>query len=141
ADAGELADLLDAQLVGALFEQGDGFVVTASHGAVDVPAEAASASDAMGVADERMYLRKNRSGSRSESQTRDTLVRVIHARNSELSDELDRTARLAQAVARRLGMSDEDVQVVTDAALLVDLGKLAIPDAILLKAGAPTDEE
>jgi diguanylate cyclase (GGDEF)-like protein len=134
-------ELVDAHLVGALFEQGDGFVVSASHGTVELPGEAYTTSEVLHLADERMYQRKNRRSGRTEAQTRETLVRVIHARNSTLADELAQTAGLARAVAVELGLPPEDVNTIVNAAELVDLGKLAIPDAILLKPGQLTEDE
>ncbi len=47
----------------------------------------------------------------------------------------------ALAVARELGLDDEATHEVRQVALLHDIGKLAIPDAILLKPGPLTDDE
>ena len=43
----------------ALSEHGEGFAITASHGAVLLPQDAATATEAMRVVDQRMYERKN----------------------------------------------------------------------------------
>jgi HD-GYP domain-containing protein (c-di-GMP phosphodiesterase class II) len=48
---------------------------------------------------------------------------------------------LAGAVARRLGMDGEDVERIAAAALLHDIGTVAVPDSILSKPGALNDEE
>jgi HD-GYP domain-containing protein (c-di-GMP phosphodiesterase class II) len=47
----------------------------------------------------------------------------------------------AVAVARRCGLSEAEVTNVKHVALLHDIGKLSVPDAILTKAGALTDQE
>jgi putative nucleotidyltransferase with HDIG domain len=47
----------------------------------------------------------------------------------------------AAGLARALGMSDKEIQGVTTAALLHDIGKLAVPEHILSKPGALTPEE
>jgi putative nucleotidyltransferase with HDIG domain len=47
----------------------------------------------------------------------------------------------ATALARALGISESDVQRVDVAALLHDIGKLAVPDHILANAGPLTPEE
>ncbi len=52
-----------------------------------------------------------------------------------------RLVKPAQAAARVLGLSPDEVHRVGLAALLHDVGKLAIPRAILLKPGPLTDEE
>ena len=44
-------------------------------------------------------------------------------------------------IARRLGLTDEEIGHIRRGALLHDIGKMAIPDAILLKPGKLTDEE
>jgi len=50
-------------------------------------------------------------------------------------------ATWAQAVARALACSEEEVQRVYWGALLHDIGKIGVPDEILRKAGPLTDEE
>jgi putative two-component system response regulator len=52
-----------------------------------------------------------------------------------------RVGRFVGIIARELGMSDEIVELLEEASLLHDVGKLGIPDAILLKPGKLTDEE
>ena len=47
---------------------------------------------------------------------------------------------LALALARALGVSDEELPMIRRGALLHDIGKMGIPDRILLKSG-PLDEE
>ena len=48
---------------------------------------------------------------------------------------------LALAVANRLGLSEEEVLEVEQVAILHDIGKVGIPDALLQKRGPLTDEE
>src|SRR5205823_6258971 len=50
-------------------------------------------------------------------------------------------ASLAVRVARRLGLDDLSAQQIERAAELHDIGKVAVPDAILHKPGALTDDE
>jgi diguanylate cyclase (GGDEF)-like protein len=58
---GELDAGVDA-LAAALSEHGEGFALAASHGSVTMPEEAVTLTDAMGVADRRMYsLKRERS--------------------------------------------------------------------------------
>lgn len=52
-----------------------------------------------------------------------------------------RVGDLSAKIAEALGMPDEYVTQIRDAALLHDLGKIGIPDAILLKPGPLTDKE
>jgi diguanylate cyclase (GGDEF)-like protein len=50
-------------------------------------------------------------------------------------------AQLARGLAMRLGYEGEELELLTHAALLHDLGKIAIPDGILNKPGPLTPEE
>jgi len=52
-----------------------------------------------------------------------------------------RVAAIAVSIARRVGMPDSDLPALEQAALLHDLGKLAIPDAVLRKPAPLTVEE
>jgi putative nucleotidyltransferase with HDIG domain len=45
------------------------------------------------------------------------------------------------AIARKMGLSKEDINVIARGAFLHDIGKMAIPDAILLKPGKLTEDE
>jgi HD-GYP domain-containing protein (c-di-GMP phosphodiesterase class II) len=125
----------------ALAEHGEGFSVTASYGSVLVPAEAASSVEALRVADQRMYARKS-FGSRASAgrQSTDVLLRVLSERSPELGIHLDEVTELCGAVAAKLGLPEDEVVPLLQAASLHDVGKAAIPDEILNKPG-PLDAE
>jgi diguanylate cyclase (GGDEF)-like protein len=129
-----------AAAAGALREQGEGFSVGASCGVVAIPAEADSATHALQLADQRMYAAKDDSRQSSRRQTTDVLLQVLREREPELRDHLDGVAALVVGVARRLGLSAEQVDEVARAAELHDIGKIAIPDEILHKPG-PLDAD
>jgi diguanylate cyclase (GGDEF)-like protein len=124
----------------ALTEQGDGFAIGASHGAVSVPAEAVEPGEALRIADHRMYANKNSGRASARSQSRDVLLRALAERDPGLGAHINGVAALAEAVARRLGLDDEQIEHVRHAAELHDVGKVAIPDAILDKP-APLDPD
>jgi diguanylate cyclase (GGDEF)-like protein len=129
----------------ALEEQGDGFAIGASHGAVRLPREAPDASAALGLADERMYACKRASaaGRRDSAldQTRDVLLHTLRERVPDLHAHLTDVGTLAHTVAHRLGLRGEQLDETVRAAELHDVGKIAIPDAILTKPGALDEEE
>lgn len=129
----------------ALAEQGDGFAIDASHGAVTLPAEARDASAALGLADERMYACKRVSGAgRRDSalvQAHDVLLRTLRERVPDLHAHLTNVGALARTVSQRLGLPGEALDETVRAAELHDVGKIAIPDAILTKPGALDEEE
>ena len=132
-------DPLVAACVAALNERGEGFEVTTSHGAVLAPGEVTSATEALQIADRRMYARKGGRRMSAGRQSRDVLLRMLSERQPELHAHLRGTAELALAVGRELGMEAEELDEVARAAELHDLGKVAIPDEILSKPG-PLDE-
>jgi diguanylate cyclase (GGDEF)-like protein len=128
------------EIAGALREQGDGFSISASFGVVAIPDEASAPSEALRIADRRMYAQKHGRESSAGRQSRDVLLSALGARSPELVDHVADVADLASDAARILGLPGHEVDQVRRAAELHDVGKMAIPDAILLKAG-PLDED
>jgi two-component system cell cycle response regulator len=128
-----------AACLSALTERGEGFEVTASHGSVLSPEEVTDATEALQVADRRMYARKGGRRMSPGRQSRDVLLRMLSEREPDLHAHLRGTAELALSVGRELGMEPEALDEVARAAELHDLGKIAIPDEILNKTG-PLDE-
>jgi two-component system cell cycle response regulator len=135
------AKTIIALAASALSEQGEGFTVRSSHGAVILPHEARDATNALRIADQRMYAQKEDRRSSATRQTRDILLQVLHEREPELRDHLKGVARMAMGVATRLDLGVEELDEVVRAAELHDVGKMAIPDEILRKPGPLTEEE
>ena len=123
----------------ALTETGEGFAIGASYGAVMAPDEVEDATEALQLADRRMYAQKGGGRMSAGRQSRDVLLSTLTEREPELGEHLHDVAKLALAVGRELDMSPEDLDEVARAAELHDVGKVAIPDAILNKPG-PLDE-
>jgi diguanylate cyclase (GGDEF)-like protein/putative nucleotidyltransferase with HDIG domain len=73
--------------------------------------------------------------------TIEALARAIDAKDGTAENHIRRVQIYATAVARELGMTELEVQAVKTAALLHDIGKLAVPDHILAKPGPLTPEE
>jgi two-component system, cell cycle response regulator len=136
----EPVDVLVRSAASALAAEGDGFSITASYGWVALPEEAADAAEAMRLADQRMYANKNSCRASAEEQSSGVLLTALVERNPDLGDHVNGVAELAEAVAASLGLSESEVEQVRIAAALHDVGKMAIPDAILSKPG-PLDPE
>lgn len=68
------------------------------------------------------------------------LASMLDAREHQTGQHSVRVAKLAQILARAMGRSEKECQEIYEGALLHDIGKIAIPDRILLKEG-PLDEE
>jgi putative two-component system response regulator len=70
-----------------------------------------------------------------------TLANAIEARDAELHGHCERLGELAARIAERVGLSPQQIDRVRLGAVLHDVGKIAIPDRVLLKNGRFTDEE
>ena len=123
----------------ALSETGEAFTVTTGCGVVSLPNEAADVETALNLADERLYATKL--SRHAGSDTVEALMRTLHAAEPEIETHVGHVGWLARAVARELGLSAEYTDEVTRAAKLHDIGKLAMPDAILHKPAPLSDSE
>jgi diguanylate cyclase (GGDEF)-like protein len=130
-----------ADAAGALEERGENFAVSTSYGAVLLPYEASTLDYALQLADERMYSHKKGRPSLAGDQTRDVLLHIMQAKQPSLKEHSSDVAELCVRVGRRLRMSAEELDEVTRAAELHDVGKVGIPDAILDKPDTLSDAE
>ena len=81
-------------------------------------------------------LRKHENRRSSVSwETGAELLQAFEERDPSLRDRLDQVAVLARAAAERLGLSGAELDELTRAAQLHDVGKVAVPDSVLEKAG------
>jgi diguanylate cyclase (GGDEF)-like protein/putative nucleotidyltransferase with HDIG domain len=81
-------------------------------------------------------LLKERSTAAMES-----LSATVDARDAYTAGHSRRVQQLALAIGRELGLSQAELELLGHAALFHDIGKLGIPDAILLKPSGLTDDE
>jgi putative nucleotidyltransferase with HDIG domain len=78
---------------------------------------------------------------RAHRDTIAALSRTIEAKDDYTGDHTERVAATSVAMARRLGFDGEDLHAVEIGALLHDIGKIAVPEHILLKPGPLDDGE
>jgi diguanylate cyclase (GGDEF)-like protein/putative nucleotidyltransferase with HDIG domain len=71
----------------------------------------------------------------------ESLSATVDARDAYTAGHSRRVQQLALAIGRELGLSQAELDLLGHAALFHDIGKLAIPDAILLKPASLTDDE
>lgn len=79
-----------------------------------------------------------------EATRREVIRRLATAgefRDNDTGQHVERMSQYAYALALAAGMPTQEALALRDAAPLHDIGKIAIPDAILLKAGKLTDDE
>ncbi len=67
--------------------------------------------------------------------------RALDLRDKETQGHTQRVAELTQRLARVMGFSEAELVQVRRGTLLHDIGKMGVPDSILLKPGTLTDEE
>jgi diguanylate cyclase (GGDEF)-like protein len=86
---------------------------------------------------ERMTARL---GDSYESTLR-ALTRALDTRDEETEVHSQRVRRYTELLARRLGVAEDELEDMSRGALLHDIGKIGVPDAILLKPTRLTEEE
>lgn len=70
-----------------------------------------------------------------------SIARTVDAKDSNTGKHSYRVSEYAVAIAQRLGYPEKKCEALRQMALLHDIGKIGIPDAILNKPGKLTDEE
>lgn len=69
------------------------------------------------------------------------ITRAVEAKDLYTKGHSERVAKHSEMIARKMGYSDDDAKTLYIMALMHDVGKIGIPDAIINKPGALTDEE
>ncbi len=90
------------------------------------------------IEDEQRHVRQT---SDLHLATIEALARAIDAKDQTAQTHIRRVQMYAAGVARAMGLTESEVQGVKTAALLHDIGKLAVPEHILSKPGPLTQEE
>lgn len=70
-----------------------------------------------------------------------SLAKALEAKDAYTAGHSGRVARYSVLLGRRCGLPSEQIELLKQGALVHDLGKIGIPDAILNKTSALTDEE
>jgi putative two-component system response regulator len=74
-------------------------------------------------------------------ETLELLARAGEFRDDDTGQHTQRVGVMAATLAQRIGLPADQVRLIQQAARLHDIGKVAIPDAILLKPGKLSDDE
>ena len=138
-DAAQAAAAVEAGAA-ALSERGEGFKITCSAGSAEIPTEATNRSAALQLADQRMYAQKDSRRPTAAGEVEAVLIRVLNQRAPDLAEHGNAVKSLALAIGRDLGLPPGELSTLSRASELHDVGKIAIPDAILNKP-TPLDEE
>ena len=115
---------------------------------IDAGGHRLSISDWKQEADVNMYRNKvSMSGSRSLERSQnlrdiiDCIVSTVEAKDKYTAVHSERVRELSCCIAEKLGVSELTMQNLSVAAQLHDIGKIGVPDSILLKEGKLTAEE
>jgi diguanylate cyclase (GGDEF)-like protein len=130
-----------AEATRALSERGEGFEIGCSAGSAEIPLEASDGSLALQLADQRMYTQKDSRRPAPGGEVEAVLVRILQQRLPGLGMHGQAVARVAGLIADRLRLPAGERMALIRAAELHDIGKIAIPDAILDKPEPLSDEE
>lgn len=125
----------------ALSERGEGFKITCSCGSAELPSDAISRDTALQLADQRMYADKDSRRPSAGGEVEAVLLRILNQRAPDLSDHVNAVKSLALAVGEELELPPGELTALGRASELHDIGKIAIPDAILTKPGPLNEEE
>lgn len=74
-------------------------------------------------------------------ETIEVLVAALDAKDPYTRLHSERVAAISESIAKRMGFDEQDVKRITYAARIHDIGKVAIPDSVLLKPGKLTADE
>ncbi len=75
------------------------------------------------------------------TSTVESLALAIDAKDRYTKEHIQRVKGIAVSIAKEMGLAGDDLKALETAALLHDIGKLAVPEHILTKPGRLTDEE
>ncbi len=106
--------------------------------------EALAGQAAIAIDDSMLFMDLERANSdltRAYDATLEGWARALDLREKETERHSERVTELALRLARAVGMRGDELVHVRRGALLHDIGKIAIPDSILLKPGPLTEEE
>jgi putative two-component system response regulator len=77
----------------------------------------------------------------SQAETIFRLARLVEFRDEETGQHLHRMSSYCEILARQIGVSKQRCELIRLASQLHDVGKIAVPDSILLKHGKLTPQE
>jgi two-component system, cell cycle response regulator len=134
-------ELAAAYIAGRLEQRRDRYAIGASFGCGVIPEDGRNGKAVLRRADVRMYERKTSQRPTAANQVSDALLAVIGERDRDLGEHASSVAELAVAIGRRLGIEGHELEILHWGAALHDVGKLAMPDAVLDKPSPLNKEE
>ena len=90
---------------------------------------------------EDLVAERTRELMKAQREVVDCLARAGEYRDNDTGRHVMRVGMYVAVIARQLGLDEEMVELLSQASMLHDVGKIGIPDAVMLKPGRLTDEE
>ncbi len=90
---------------------------------------------------EELIRRRTRELDESRAETVERLARAVESRDSDTGVHLERMSGLVYLLAQTLGFDQSEAETLRLASVLHDVGKVAVPDDVLLKPGPLTPDE
>ncbi len=90
---------------------------------------------------DKSYSRRQKNDVKIILQSMNTFINFIDAKDPYTRGHSKRVAMYAAEIAKRMRLSDDEIQNIYYAGLLHDAGKISVPDAVLNKPGKLTEEE
>jgi two-component system cell cycle response regulator len=140
-DPAESPSAVALRAVSALTIACQGLSIAASSGLALIPEEAETASEALRITDQRMYRDKRGQRDGTLPEIAAALLGAFDGRQDYLEPHSAAVANLATMVAEELQLPIEEIERIRLAAMLHDIGKVAVPDTILGKRGPLDDAE
>jgi diguanylate cyclase (GGDEF)-like protein len=95
----------------------------------------------MSLAEKRMYRNKLMENKSARSAAINSLLRTLHEKHSETEEHTIRIKNLSVKLGKRIGLPKEKLDELELLSSLHDIGKIGIPEQILMKPSKLTDEE
>lgn len=100
-----------------------------------------STEQVMNLAEKRMYRNKLMQNNSAISSTISTLIKTLHEKHSETEEHTMRIKNLSLKLGKRLGLTQDKIDELELVASLHDIGKIGIPEQILMKPSKLNNEE
>jgi diguanylate cyclase (GGDEF)-like protein/PAS domain S-box-containing protein/putative nucleotidyltransferase with HDIG domain len=117
------------------------FKISIALGYAEKGKDSLGSESVMSLAEKRMYRNKLVENNSARNATISSLLRTLHEKHSETEAHTMRIKSLSMKLAKRLNLSQDKLDEIELLALLHDIGKIGVPEQILLKPTKLTNEE
>ncbi len=117
------------------------FDVSISLGYAEKSEKNLDVESVMSLAEKRMYRNKLMENKSARNSIISSLLRTLHEKNSETEEHTIRIKNLSSKLGKRIGLTQDKLDELELLSLLHDIGKIGIPENILLKPSKLTEEE